>query len=137
VKLLFDENLSPRLLVVLADVYPDSAHVHQCGLASADDASVWQYAKDKGFTIVSKGSDFQERSILRGYPPKVIWLRASNCTSAEIESLLRTAVPIVARFILQDEESCLILGVQPKTNSTIGVAPFIPAAHNASAKHTL
>ncbi len=109
-KLLFDENLSPRLAVVLAAVYPDSAHVHQCGLAS----SIWQYAKDNGFTIVSKDSDFQERSILRGYPPKVIWLRASNCTSAEIESLLRTAVPIVARFIQEDEESCLILGIQPK-----------------------
>jgi predicted nuclease of predicted toxin-antitoxin system len=114
VKLLFDENLSLRLATLLADVYPDSAHVHQCGLASADDASIWQYAKDHGFTIVSKDSDFQERSILRGYPPKVIWLRASNCTSAEIENLLRTAVPIVARFIQEEEESCLILGVQPK-----------------------
>jgi predicted nuclease of predicted toxin-antitoxin system len=115
VKLLFDENLSLRLATLLADVYPGSAHVHQCGLASADDPSIWQYAKDHGFTIVSKDSDFQERSILRGYPPKVIWLRASNCTSAEIESLLRTAVPIVARFIQEEEESCLILGVRSKT----------------------
>ncbi len=114
-KLLFDENLSLRLAALLADVYPHSAHVHQFGLASADDASIWQYAKDNGFTIVSKDSDFQERSILRGYPPKVIWLRASNCTSAQIERLLRTVVPIVARFIQEDEESCLILEVQPKT----------------------
>ena len=114
-KLLFDENLSPRLAGVLADVYPGSAHVHQCGLGSADDTSIWQYAKDNGFTIVSKDSDFQERSILRGSPPKVIWLRATNCTSAEIENLLRAAQPIVTRFIQEDEESCLVLGPRPKT----------------------
>ena len=114
-KLLFDENLSPRLAEVLADVYPGSAHVHHCRLGSADDAAIWQYARDNGFTIVSKDSDFQERSILRGYPPKIVWLRASNCTSAEIESLLRAALPAITKFIEEDEESCLILGPRSKT----------------------
>ena len=79
-KLLFDENISPRLSEALADIYPGSAHVHRCGLGSADDSAVWQYAKDNGFAIVSKDSDFQERSVLLGAPPKVIWLRATNCT---------------------------------------------------------
>ncbi len=92
-KLLFDENLPPRLAEVLANVYPGSAHVHECGLGSADDETIWQYAKDNKFTIISKDSDFQERSVLRGYPPKVVWLRAANCTTAQIESLLRTASP--------------------------------------------
>ena len=112
-KLLFDENLSVRLPSVLADVYPGSAHVHHCGLGSADDSSIWQYAKDNSFTIVSKDSDFQERSVL--HPPKLIWLRAANCTSAEIESLLRTAFTIIERFIQENEESCLVLGVRSKT----------------------
>ena len=114
-KLLFDENLSPRLVGALADVYPDSAHVHQCGLGSTDDAAIWKYAKDNSFTIVSKDSDFQERSVLQGYPPKIIWLRATNCTSAEIENLLRAAVPLVARFVQEGEESCLVLGPRFKT----------------------
>jgi len=112
VKLLFDENISPRLVSALADIYPDSAHVHQCGLGSEDDLTVWQYAKDKGFTIVSKDSDFQERSVILGAPPKVIWLRATNCTTTEIESLLRTALPIIKQFIEGDQESCLILGLR-------------------------
>jgi len=99
----------------LADVYPGSAHVHQCGLGSTDDTAIWQYAKDNGFTIVSKDSDFQERSVLRGYPPKIIWLRAINCTSAEIESHLRAAVPTIERFIQEEEESCLVLGLRAKT----------------------
>ena len=90
-KLLFDENISPRLVAALEDVYPGSAHVHDCGLGSADDLTVWRYAKDNGFTIISKDSDFQERSILLGAPPKVIWLRTPNCTSAEIERALREA----------------------------------------------
>ena len=64
--------------------------MHECGLGSADDEAIWQYAKNNGFTIISKDSDFQERSVLRGYPPKVVWLRAANCTAAEIEHLLRT-----------------------------------------------
>jgi len=50
---------------------------------------IWQYAKDNGYAIVSKDSDFQERSVLRGHLPKIIWLRATNYTSAEIEGLLR------------------------------------------------
>jgi predicted nuclease of predicted toxin-antitoxin system len=110
VKLLLDENISPRLAEVLADIYPGSAHVHDCGLGSADDLAVWQYAKDNGFTIVSKDSDFQERSVVVGAPPKVIWLRTTNCTSIEVEGLLRAALPVIQQFIQQDQESCLVLG---------------------------
>lgn len=109
-KLLFDENLSPRLAETLVDLYPGSAHVHQCNLSCADDAAVWEYAKENSFTIVSKDSDFQELSALRGSPPKVIWLRVTNCTSEEIEKLLRTAAPIIHRFVEEDEESCMVLG---------------------------
>ena len=60
-KLLFDENLSPQLIDLLSDLYPGSAHVHQCGLGGRDDAAIWEYAKSNGFTIVSKDSDFEER----------------------------------------------------------------------------
>jgi predicted nuclease of predicted toxin-antitoxin system len=109
-KLLLDENLSSRLVDQLSDLYPGSAHVHQCGLGSADDAAIWEYAKSNGFTIVSKDSDFEERSILSGSPPKIIWICARNCTSAEVESLLRSAFSVVARFVQKDEETCLILG---------------------------
>lgn len=109
-KLLFDENLSPRLPVLLADMYPESSHVSLCGLGSADDDQVWQYAKQFQFTIVSKDSDFQERSVIFGAPPKFIWLRTANCKSDAVENLLRTARPIVLAFLEDDSQSCLILG---------------------------
>jgi predicted nuclease of predicted toxin-antitoxin system len=114
VKLLFDENLPPRLVEMLADLYPGSVHVHQCGLGSSHDDTIWDYAKANSLTIVSKDSDFQERSMLLGCPPKVIWLRASNCTSAVLEHLLRTAFPAVEQFIKADGESCLVLAQHGK-----------------------
>ena len=109
-KLLLDENLSPRLIEQLSDLYPGSAHVQECGLGSTDDAAIWEYAKSNGFTIVSKDSDFGERSILLGSPPKLIWVRAGNCTSEDIKGLLRAAFSSVKRFIQEDEETFLILG---------------------------
>jgi predicted nuclease of predicted toxin-antitoxin system len=114
VKLPFDENLSPDLSEVLADLYPGSAHVHDCDLGQANDSAIWLYAKEHGFSIVSKDSDFQEHSVLMGQPPKLIWLRAANCSTNEIETALRTALPVIRRFIQDDEQSCLILTVRAR-----------------------
>ena len=88
-KLLFDENLAPSLAPALAALFPDSAHVHALGLGSADDATVWQYARSHGFTIVTKDADFHERATILGYPPKIVWIRRGNCSSREIERILR------------------------------------------------
>ena len=68
-KLLFDENLSPRLPTLLDDVFPQSAHVDRVGLGSAPDSSVWEYAKANGYLIVSKDSDFHESSLLMAILP--------------------------------------------------------------------
>ena len=89
-KLLFDENVSPRLVGGLSDVFPGSVHVRDVGLARATDAAIRAYARDHDLTIVSKDSDFHQVSFLRGAPPKVIWIRRGNCTTADIETLLRS-----------------------------------------------
>lgn len=88
-KLLFDQNLSHRLAERLADCYPDSIHVRDVGLAAADDTSVWDYAASAALTIVSKDSDFHQRSLLYGPPPKVVWVHVANCPSSRIEEILR------------------------------------------------
>ncbi|UFP96399.1 DUF5615 family PIN-like protein [Gloeobacter morelensis] len=87
-KLLFDENLSPKLPHLLAALFPDSAHVRECGLLGLTDEEVWEYARVNGFTIVSKDSDFQQRSLLYGHPPKIVWLRVGNCTRQQLVQLL-------------------------------------------------
>lgn len=88
-KLLFDQNLSPRLVHLLADLFPDSNHVFPLGLDEAEDSDVWEYAKTNGFALVTKDADFGDMSVLRGFPPKVIWIRRGNCRTAEIEKILR------------------------------------------------
>ena len=88
-KLLFDQNLSDRLAARLSDLFPESAHVKQFSLERADDDVVWDFAKAHGYTIVSKDDDFHQMSFLRGHPPKVIWLRTANCSTEELEAILR------------------------------------------------
>jgi predicted nuclease of predicted toxin-antitoxin system len=112
VKLLLDENLYPRLIDLLCDLYPDSTHVHQCGLGGSNDTAIWDHAKANGFTIASKDSDFEARSVLLGPPPKIVWVRAGNCSTEELEHLLGSAVVTVRQFIQEGEETCLILGHQ-------------------------
>jgi len=77
--------------------------------AAADDAEIWEYAKNGGLIIVTKDSDFQERSVILGTPPKIIWLRTRNCTTAEIASILRTSSILISRFSGLEQETCLIL----------------------------
>ncbi len=74
---------------MLSDVYPDSSHVSFAGLSHALDEAVWSYALENGYTIVTKDVDFDELSQTRGHPPKVVWLRLGNCTTYQVESLLR------------------------------------------------
>ena len=97
-RLLFDENVSPRLVAGLSDVFPESVHVRAAGLSRATDAEIWDYARDHGLTIVSKDSDFHQASFLKGSPPKVIWIRRGNCTTTDIEELLRSNLTHILAF---------------------------------------
>jgi predicted nuclease of predicted toxin-antitoxin system len=89
VKLLFDQNLSHKLVRRLADLFPKSVQVRQVGLKEAGDPLVWEYAKNNGLVFISKDSDFHQRSFLYGYPPKVVWVRLGNCSTADVERVLR------------------------------------------------
>lgn len=89
-KLLFDQNLLPQLANKLADLYPGSAHVDALAMGAAKDVAVWEFDKQHGFTIVSKDEDFHLLAVVRGFPPKVIWLLLGNCTTQEVESAIRS-----------------------------------------------
>jgi len=108
-KLLFDQNLSPRLPKSLADIFPDSVHVREVGLREADDQMIWEHARLYGFAIVSKDSDFQQRSLLYGSPPKFIWLRVGNCPVRAIEDLLRKHSVAIHTFNIDETKSHLML----------------------------
>ena len=108
-KLFFDENLSPKLPGLLATLFPGSAHVRECGLLGRTDDEVWEYARANGFTIVSKDSDFQQRSFLYGHPPRVIWLRIGNCTRHRIVQLITTHEPAIRALESEPFEAALVL----------------------------
>ncbi len=97
-KLLFDENLPPALAQDLSDVFPGSAHVHQLDLGAVDDREVWDYARQQGFVIATKDSDFQDLSVLLGHPPKVLWLRTGNGSRASLARLLRDRTIVLLEF---------------------------------------
>ncbi|MEA3373430.1 MAG: DUF5615 family PIN-like protein [Campylobacterota bacterium] len=88
VKLLFDQNLSYRLVSRLKEEYPDSIHIAAAGLDKASDLEVWSYAKEHDYTIVTKDSDFNDLSTLYNFPPYIIWLRLGNSHTAEAERVL-------------------------------------------------
>lgn len=87
-RLLFDQNLSWRLTRALAEHFPQSIHVRDVELASADDAAVWEFARSNGLTIVTKDADFHQRSFVLGSPPRVVWIRRGNCSTDAIIDLL-------------------------------------------------
>jgi predicted nuclease of predicted toxin-antitoxin system len=109
VRLLFDQNLSPRLLAILADLYGGSTHVRNEGLEAADDDTVWEYAARQGFAM-SKDADFHQRSFLLGAPPKVIWIQRGNCPTEEIAVLLRDRHADVLAFGEDETAAFLALG---------------------------
>lgn len=108
-RLLLDQNLAPTLARRLGDLDPGSTHVRERGLAAADDETVWSHAAAHGFTIVTKDDDFRQRSVLRGPPPQVIWVRLGNCQTADVEAVLRARHSDVLAFTRDSEAALLIL----------------------------
>lgn len=108
-KLLLDENLSDRIIHRIIDLYPNSEHVKTLGLINTDDAIIWEYAKTNNFVIVSKDSDFYQRSLLYGHPPKFIYLRIGNSPTSKIVQILRDNFDAIAQFKVLESESILVL----------------------------
>jgi predicted nuclease of predicted toxin-antitoxin system len=108
-KLLFDENLSHKLARLLENTFPNSIHVRDVGLKAADDPLVWEYAKINDLILVSKDSDMHQRSFLFGPPPKVVWVRLGNCSTSDVEELLRNNCDIIRAFHEDEYASFLSL----------------------------
>jgi len=109
VKLLLDENLSRRLVPEISPSFPGSAHVCTCGLETADDGTVWTYAADHGFTIVTKDTDFHQRCFLYGAPPKVVWIRLGNCPTDDVARLLVDRAAEILAFGDEADAALLVL----------------------------
>lgn len=108
-KLLFDENLSRKLVVRLAELYPESAHLVEADLLASPDRAVWEYAKANDFVIVSTDSDFYELATTIGPPPKVVWLRHWTHPTRDAENVLRRNAIRITEFAADPELGVLVL----------------------------
>lgn len=108
-KLLFDENLSHRLVELVASSFPESTHPDLVDLRGASDADMWLYARTHALVIVSKDNDFRQRAFLLGPPPKVIWLAVGNAGTTAISELLLDRQDHIRRFSADPDDALLIL----------------------------
>lgn len=108
-KLLFDENLSFRIVGELADRFPGSSHVDLLGLRGQDGPTVWRHAAEHEYVLVSKDDDFRQLSLLHGAPPKVVLCAIGNAGNAEVVALMVENRDRVQHFIDNELESLLIL----------------------------
>lgn len=91
--LLIDQNLSPKLVNRLVDLFPGSKHVQSVRLDCANDEQVWEHARLNG-----KDEDYNILSVMRGSPPKVSWLQLGNCTTVQVETVFRARFADVEAF---------------------------------------
>jgi|SRR5665213_673292 len=107
-KLLFDENLSPKLPRLFTAKFPGSVHIRDCGMKGFTDEDIWEFARANNFVIVSKDSDFYKRSVLYAHPPKFIWLCLGNCSRDDLVNLLNAHEKEIFTFETS-AESALVL----------------------------
>ncbi len=106
-KLLLDKNISQRIVARICHIYSSAAHVKDFSFEQADDDAIWEFAKSKGYLIVSKDSDFHQKSLLWGHPPKLIYLRVGNYTTSYITQVLINSYATITAFA--EDGSILIL----------------------------
>jgi predicted nuclease of predicted toxin-antitoxin system len=109
-KLLFDQNISYRIIRIIEDIFPDSKQVINLNLENSTDSQIWDYAKLNDYCIVTFDSDFYDLSLVRGTPPKIIWLRMGNTSTKSLEKIIRENEIIIKEFLEHSdykEISCL------------------------------
>ena len=102
-KLLFDQNISFRLIKQISDVFPQAQQVMEVGLADHNDSEIWEFARKNDYTIVTFDSDFYDLSVIKGMPPKIIWLRIGNTSTSNIAKVLIDNQELIKKFIISPD----------------------------------
>jgi len=108
-RLLFDQNLAPRLVDRIAAEFPGSLHVRDLDLQAATDADVLRVAAERELVIVTKDKDFADIVTARGAGPKVLWLMLGNVSTDEIAESILNEAESIARLL--DDPSVQVVQV--------------------------
>ncbi|MDH5597766.1 MAG: DUF5615 family PIN-like protein [Cyclobacteriaceae bacterium] len=102
-RLLFDQNISFRVIKKLNNLFPECKHVSDCGLMDCEDSDIWEYARKNDYSIVTFDSDFYDISVINGHPPKIIWVRTGNLRTKDIVKLLMDNKDAIEKFLKNDD----------------------------------
>ena len=105
-KLLFDQNISFRILQLLSVEFQGSSHIKNENLINATDRVIWDFAKKNDFIIVTQDSDFNDLNSLFGFPPKIIWIRTGNLSTKAISKILLDHLEELRNFAEHPEYRC-------------------------------
>ena len=107
--LLFDQNISFKVSKGIQEQFTGSKHVSDVKLCGIKDIEIWEYAKQNNYCIVTYDFDFIDIATLRGFPPKIIWLRIGNTTTEKIITKLKEETKQIKEFISSHENAFLEL----------------------------
>lgn len=108
--LLFDQNISFRIIKKIEPIFPGCQQVHMLGLTDSSDHFIWEYARKNNCCIVTFDSDFIDISVLRGYPPKIIWLRLGNTSTDSLASRVIAEKDRIEKFLADAQSIILQIG---------------------------
>jgi len=105
-KLLFDQNISHRILKILSTEFEGSTTVKSENLINSSDKSIWEFAKKSNYIIVTQDSDFNDLNLLNGFPPKIIWIRTGNLKTEELANILKNHIEEIKDFESNQNFGC-------------------------------
>jgi predicted nuclease of predicted toxin-antitoxin system len=106
-KLLIDENISHRILKLIDKHFPHSIHVSSVRKSRFSDLDIWLFAKENDYIVLTYDADFYEWQLIRGYPPKIIWLRFGNSKTEIIADKLINNIGQIQKFIKNNDVGLL------------------------------
>ena len=98
-KLLFDQNISYRVVKKIITDFPLAVSVIDIGLYEENDIPIWKYALKNEYTIISQDNDFDDLYLAWGHPPKIIIVGTGNISNADLTKLLISRKDRIERFI--------------------------------------
>lgn len=102
-KLLFDQNISFRLIKKVKHLFPDAISVREVGLENSTDIEIWEFARTNNYSIVTFDADFYELNILSKQTPKIIWLRIGNTSTDNLVKLFINNFEVIKEFITNND----------------------------------
>ena len=111
-KLLLDQNISYRLISKIEYLFPNTDQVKRLKLDGKTDHQIWNYTRLNGYTILTFDGDFCDIAAVKGHPPKIIWLRTGNLTTAQLAEVIISRADLIVDFIVSQSSeawACLEL----------------------------